>query len=590
MKWLEPKVWIAVLSAVAVAGFATVSIKRSSPGPVSLVHANVAELRDGANCAACHGGWFADMADACVTCHEPIAAQRRDGTGVHGRSEAARGGNCGACHGEHHGAGFVPTNDASFALAGFGNRASFDHASIGWTMAGRHLQLECAQCHEHADVKVLAEGQRRFAGLTADCASCHDDPHRGAMSHACADCHTQDAFPQPSFVDHAEHLSLAGGHGGLDCRQCHGKGGPHALERGERAHGSARECADCHDSSHSPQFLAGIAADAGLSTSATCATCHRAEHGSFAREVTLEPKQHAHLGFALEGAHALDCAACHSLADSAAERRYAGATAQCSSCHTDAHEGFFDSLPGGADCAQCHSPTHFRETIAAGFDHARDARFPVRGAHAQTECTSCHVPLEEPDEHGRSFGRIPPAEHAFTSCRPCHHDPHRGVFDRAEAGCAQCHGEDSFRSLADEFDHGRWTGFALRGGHATAGCVACHRPSLAPGSNALVHDRPRGTACADCHADPHAGQFAIAATTDCARCHVDGAGFAELIFDHDRHSRFALGEQHRALACAACHKSDEKADGVVRYKPLPTDCSSCHGEHRDPLRRGGRRR
>ena len=80
----------------------------------------------------------------------------------------------------------------------------------------------------------------------------------------------------------------------------------------------------------------------------------------------------------------------------------------------------------------------------------------------------------------------------------------------------------------------------------------------------------------------------VDARTDCARCHTAGDHFRASVFDHDRDSRFALGEQHRKVACAACHRPAAQGEAkVVRYKPIPTDCATCHGTIRDPLRRQG---
>ena len=80
----------------------------------------------------------------------------------------------------------------------------------------------------------------------------------------------------------------------------------------------------------------------------------------------------------------------------------------------------------------------------------------------------------------------------------------------------------------------------------------------------------------DCHADPHAAQFARDGSTDCARCHTSES-FASLRFFHDRDSRFRLGKQHESLECGACHKPVRFKDReVVRYRPLGRKCGSCH--------------
>jgi hypothetical protein len=88
----------------------------------------------------------------------------------------------------------------------------------------------------------------------------------------------------------------------------------------------------------------------------------------------------------------------------------------------------------------------------------------------------------------------------------------------------------------------------------------------------------RGTSCADCHADPHVGQFASAGRTDCARCHTNTNAFDVPGFDHAKDTRFALDAQHARLACSACHHTTQLPGGLttVRYKPLGTACIDCH--------------
>ena len=87
-----------------------------------------------------------------------------------------------------------------------------------------------------------------------------------------------------------------------------------------------------------------------------------------------------------------------------------------------------------------------------------------------------------------------------------------------------------------------------------------------------------GPQCSDCHANPHAGQFEEDGKTACSSCHAGAASFSDLAFDHERDSRFALGEAHQPLTCSACHTPFVTDDGVeaVRYKPLGTECTDCH--------------
>jgi hypothetical protein len=548
-----------------------------------------------------------------------------------------------------------------------------------------HSTLACTDCHRHAEVELLEEGQKRFLGLQQACASCHADPHRGAMRFACATCHGQDTFEQRAVPSHEQWLPLAGAHAHVDCRQCHAADSAHALEKlqpGDRAR--ARQCADCHEAPHSERFLGGNAKAASLPAKAVCVTCHDLTLPRFTDpRVTVAPEQHVHGGFPLQaphdkvgcagchtpgaswaqrhpGRHADDCKSCHSdphggqfatgpyadagcigchsrttfephqfdrdhhartalpldgkhaeleckecHADPASEdvpRRFHGTPNRCEGCHDDAHHGAFahaaaklQAQPRGT-CAQCHGTDAFGRLEHARFDHRDWTGFPIDGAHSQIECTDCHARSDVPDAFGRRFGRIPRHGASFGGCPTCHGDPHDGVFDRermpadvaGRTGCERCHDTASFRALPHGFDHAAFTGFPLSGRHGELQCAACHPPLGTASTTGRTQGKARGAACVDCHQDPHQGQFDRLGRTDCNKCHKNTGAFATLSFRHNLDSIFPLGDQHAKVPCASCHKP-ETINGakVVRYKPLPTDCASCHGrvEGGSPFRR-----
>lgn len=687
MKLGSPKLWVTACSIAAVLAMALVDVDRASPGPVSAVHARAEATEGGESCSACHGGWFTSMTDACLECHAPIEDQIEHGHGVHGVIDASLAQSCATCHGEHHGPGFDVVNVRSFALAGYADPLAFDHARIGWTMDGRHLEVACAKCHENARVDVLEEGQARFLGLSQDCASCHEDPHQGRMQVACASCHGQTAWDDLHSLGHEKNLPLVGGHGDVACRACHAQDGAHALETlGEsRVRPASRTCAECHESPHERDFASFSARLAGLDFERGCVVCHAAEHTTWrASAATLTPGQHAFSGFPLDAPHdAATCAGCHDASAGDFRARHPGRTADaCSTCHADPHGGqfqegpfagqectachsrlFFEpheftaekhalaalpldgkhletqcdachTVPGpdaprafhgiGSDCAACHPDAHrgfFDERVAdtqpvehgscalchttAGFDveasafaHEEWTGFAVRGSHAQESCSSCHPSMERRDETKRVFGRVDEHFGEFTGCVTCHRDPHEGRFDAPELadvvtdrdGCARCHEETSFRSFPHGFDHGTWTGFALVEEHAQADCSACHAQLRRPDAIGRTWGPANGSSCADCHPDPHARQFDVDGATDCERCHASPRP-SYLAFDHDRDSRFALGDQHQNLACSACHLAFALPSGAeaVRYRPLGTECVDCHGIQEDVLIRRRRK-
>jgi hypothetical protein len=246
-------------------------------------------------------------------------------------------------------------------------------------------------------------------------------------------------------------------------------------------------------------------------------------------------------------------------------------------------------------CGHCHTPEGFRAGAGiAGFDHGLWTGLALDGAHARADCAACHgpppPPVAGPLPSTRSFGWV--AERLGLRagrCSDCHVDPHRGRFDEpGGASCERCHTTASFGQVdRPGFDHGRWTGFALEGAHARAECATCHAPVERPDADGLSLGAAAGDDCADCHVDPHVGQFAREGRTDCARCHrAAGASFHELDFDHQQDARFPLDARHAKLTCSACHVPWPLRDGreAVRYRPLGTACIDCH----DPTgRRGG---
>ncbi len=677
------QVLIAFFSAMAVTLVAVSDMGRTSPGGLSEVHQRVPELAGNNDCSECHGGLFGDLRAACLECHEPIETQLEASSGLHG-TLGARAEQCGLCHAEHHGAGAPLVHGQSFALAGVPKATEFDHELIGFTLDGAHAPLECSECHTNAGVAVLPEGATRFLGLDRDCASCHEDTHEGRFALACASCHGQETWEDLASLGHERVLPLVGGHGGLDCTECHAQDGAHALEvlGGRSLKPEPRDCVACHESPHTEAFMQGAAALVDLPPGQGCASCHASEHVSF-HEPALQDmtkEQHAASGFALEVPHAeLACADCHAAPEApfaerfpgraaeqcsachadvhegqfaegpfadqecsachepdtfephaftaedhdlaaldltgkhleiacedchekpteVAARVFRGTQAACDACHADAHEGFFAPFVAGraapehGECERCHDTTSFARA-EADFDHAAFTGFAVLGAHAESACTLCHEERAEPDATGRTFGRAQERFGSLEGCVTCHEDPHGERFDAAglpaevegKRDCARCHVESSFRVLARDFEHAFWTGFALAGAHEQASCTACHAPI--PGTSRLgrTSTEAPGASCTDCHEDPHARQFADdLGVTDCQRCH-DSAAADFLTFDHERDTRFPLGDAHRELECAKCHASTLRTGlAVVHYRPLGFECVDCHGSSAEVLLR-----
>ena len=73
----------------------------------------------------------------------------------------------------------------------------------------------------------------------------------------------------------------------------------------------------------------------------------------------------------------------------------------CNDCHqiVDVHHGLL-----GSKCEDCHS---FGKWESTTFDHKKDTRFELRGAHPKVDCVGCHR-------------TAPRKQDSLETCRSCH--------------------------------------------------------------------------------------------------------------------------------------------------------------------------
>ncbi|HEX9047044.1 MAG TPA: DUF6079 family protein [Verrucomicrobiae bacterium] len=303
-----------------------------------------------------------------------------------------------------------------------------------------------------------------------------------------------------------------------------------------------------------------------------CRTCHQ-EHRDDPAFVPLDRKHFDHhlAAFQLEGKHArLDCDACHK---KPRPEPVAGITmrgvyftglkfANCTDCHADRHNGQF-----AAPCQKCHSPAGWQRPNLK-FSHDLDSSFRLTGKHTPLDCVKCHKPADTKAPLGTAkFKGLP------SDCAGCHEDPHRRQFDRP---CTVCHTPGGWKKDALLFQHNRDSKFPLMAKHADTACEKCHRPS-APGEKlAAAQMHGLKTGCADCHQDPHSGQF----KTDCTRCHLqpDSWKGKSLHFDHNRDAKFTLVGKHAAAACVKCHQPRPAGGELAsaQFVGLKSSCADCH--------------
>lgn len=422
---------------------------------------------------------------------------------------------------------------------------AFDHQQTAFPLRGKHKPVPCAGCH--ATVEDRASGKQSFPSPPSPkfmqmkpvahgtCESCHKDPHKGSFGPNCASCHTEDGWNvilpardlAPGFHDRTR-FPLRGAHTSVACKSCHGPFGHQpAIFRGL----TFARCSDCHQDAHVGQLAALPGRPA-----ADCAACH--DETAFTPP-RYELETHAKTRFPLEGGHAVTpCRDCHPndksllahLPDevraklarqhrpvvvSLAVLRPKIAAEACSRCHKDPHEGQFDAEIKKDDCGGCHTVKSFADMTA--FQHDRDSRFPLSGAHRRAPCGSCHRVEQVRAGEAPVVIRWKPLP---ISCGGCHRDEHQGQFlastlpsdglARRSEECDFCHQTTTFKQTGFRHDGARFTSYALLGKHARLPCGDCHRAvTLAAEGRSIqtVRYRPLPRACEGCHLDFHHGDF-----------------------------------------------------------------------------------
>ena len=411
-----------------------------NPGPLAEAHAKLEST-----CTSCHTPFSRTTQNGlCLDCHKPVAADLNAHSGFHGRSPEIGASQCRRCHTDHKG--------RAFSILFF-DAELFDHALTEFALTGGHAGLICAKCHQP---------QAKFRAAPTACDACHgkDDPHKGELGSACAECHDTGNWRlvKAASFDHAKtNFPLQGFHAKADCRACHA---------GARYTNLPLTCIGCHkpDDIHAGKL------------GPNCQDCHTSESW---KQVTFD---HDKTTFPLHGAHKkVTCDGCHS-----PEPAKDKLPITCIGCHKkdDVHKGTF-----GADCASCHNETNWKD--ATKFDHDKTT-FPLVGRHARVACAECHKT--------KDFKAAP------TLCQDCHQDTfHKG---RLGPDCASCHSSKGW--LLWHFDHNTQTRFALTGAHVGLDCHACH-------AKAVTGKPTLSAVCGTCHKkdDVHRGSFG----QNCGRCH-----------------------------------------------------------------------
>ncbi len=178
-------------------------------------------------CFACHVSedrWtFRDLGSSCVECHQDLHKGFI-------QEQYYPENNCEACH-----------SDESWASI------NFNHNLTNWPLEGRHLEVNCRDCH-FENVTNLDTLYQRFSDLDNSCVQCHENIHVNTIvtnvKNDCIKCH--DPASWLPKIDHNETaFPLEGVHAQIECKACHNTNRENGKVLIEFKIGKF-ECIDCH--------------------------------------------------------------------------------------------------------------------------------------------------------------------------------------------------------------------------------------------------------------------------------------------------------------------------------------------------------
>jgi len=284
----------------------------------------------------------------CVKCHKD-------------EHEGKYGNECVKCHGE---SSFLSLKKMTF----------FDHTITDYALEGKHLEVDCKQCHE-----------KRFSTPIdfSACNKCHDDYHRSefaenGVSPDCIECHSlENGFDYSLFTLEQHQRSsfpLEGAHDATPCFSCH----VNEEEKRWTFVDLGSECIDCHQDLHK-----GYISEKYYPKN-DCAVCHINDAWS---SVNFD---HNLTDWPLAGKHnEVECRDCHfEMSDNniIAKQTFNKLESKCVHCHENIHDELF-AINGETDCIRCHVTDSW---YPKNFDH-NNTSFPLKGRHEEVACSQCHT-------------------------------------------------------------------------------------------------------------------------------------------------------------------------------------------------------
>ncbi|MEK6579568.1 MAG: cytochrome c3 family protein, partial [Bdellovibrionota bacterium] len=540
-----------------------------APGPLLRGHDDL-EKKD---CLKCHDMGKGVPDSKCMDCHKDIGAQVKEKKSFHGLHKKS----CSECHADHKGRDFDTVKI---------DQKKFDHKETGFSLTGKHADIDCAKCHvEKRKKNVIRSGDIRWFGQTTTCVSCHkkDDIHffKGAWAKKdCASCHGEKSWKTDLKFDHEKDgkYRLEGKHLELKCQDCHN---PNKKNRKESVYQWKKlktdKCLTCHENIHkkhmSPKYLGP-----------DCTTCHSQKSWKISK---FDHFKVTH--FEIEGGHAkLKCTDCHkqsyqAIAQGKSHYHWMGVSKKCQSCHEDVHKNHLSQKFRGK-CEICHSVENWK---IKDFAHEKITQYALRGKHGQIQCNDCHKQKQAVLDEARSKNTKKNFhwEGLKSKCLACHKDEHQfGQFKskhfKTPNDCLECHNETKWKPTP-RFDHTRDTEFPMDGKHVPLKCKDCHLEKdkfKRPVRWSYHWPELNKKNCELCHANVHVNssdkQFKL---KRCDDCHLT-SGWKVLAnnknFDHGA-TRFKLSGKHVKVTCKECH--EVKGKKIYRWETFDKNfCISCH--------------
>ena len=320
-------------------------------------------------CTGCHAhGDFKKPLrfQKCSNCHHPDP---------HGGQfvKRAGGSQCSNCHTLD---GFKPST--------FGQK---EHAATSYPLEGKHAALQCQRCHIPKGAATVYKMKFKY------CTDCHADVHAAQFASAphfnrCDQCHNVQRFVPSTFSLRSHSKSpfpLSDSHLAVPCDSCHKQTRQFSTKFTTQYQWRDFSCTNCHADPHKGRFNAVTrkVEDKGLAKG--CGVCHSARTWE-----DLSRFDHFETAFPLTGAHdAVQCSGCHKPArpgDGLMRVDFKLVRKECEACHSDIHGRQFADH-GITACVRCHDSKAWAPSL---FDHDKQTSFPLKGAHRNVRCESCH--------------------------------------------------------------------------------------------------------------------------------------------------------------------------------------------------------